>query len=257
VIESDTHVSIKQILRFPFQGEEWQSRFLIGVGVILAGFVIPLLPTVLIAGYVLRVTRQAVRGESPHLPAWDDWGALALDGLKASLIHLAYLGPGVLVWGGGMTLYFLTSFSFPLLTSLMERTESLFILFPVIMLLNIAVMFLSMTLGGLLLILGAVPVPVAKAHFAAQDDLAAAFRMREWWPRLRDHKLDYLVAWVVVVGLFTLWYIGGLLLSYTIVLCWVMPLLGAPFGIYIALVSAALFGQTYRQSGAAEEIAPQ
>jgi hypothetical protein len=45
-----------------------------------------------------------------------------------------------------------------------------------------------------------------------------------------------------------------MLISYTVVLCWATPLLAMPFGFYLALVSAALFGQTYRQ---AQEASPQ
>jgi hypothetical protein len=249
-----TNASLKEILRFPFREEDWQSRFLIGIGLLLGGFVIPLVPFVLVAGYTLRVTRQAARGEALRLPPWDDWGALALDGLKVAAINLAYLGPGILIWIVGMGLYFVASFAFPLIIPLLERNDSLMLLFPFLMFGMMAILFLSIALSGLLMILGAIPLPMAKAHFAAQGDLSAAFRVREWWPLLRDHKLDYLIAWVIVAGLFTFWYVGGMLISYTVVLCWVMPLLAMPFGLYLALVSAALFGQTYRQ---AQEASPQ
>jgi hypothetical protein len=49
--------------------------------------------------------RQAVEGEELSLPAWEDWGRLAGDGLRTMLVGLAYLGPGMLVFWAGMGLY--------------------------------------------------------------------------------------------------------------------------------------------------------
>jgi hypothetical protein len=78
--------------------------------------------------------------------------------------------------------------------------------------------------------------------------VAAAFRVREWWPLLRANKLGYLIAWVVVAGLMALSYAALIMVYYTLVLCCFIPLLMAPAGFYVSLVSAALFGQTYRES---------
>ena len=71
----------------------------------LGSFVIPILPGLFVAGYALRIMRQAVDGEEIHLPAWGDWGKLAVDGFRWSVISFVYLLPGIIVVTIGYTAY--------------------------------------------------------------------------------------------------------------------------------------------------------
>jgi len=248
--KTKTTASLESILSFPFQGADWQSRFGIGIALTLANMVIPFVPAIFVAGYVLRVMRQAVRGEEPGLPPWDDWGEMALDGLRVWVINLAYLAPGLVVMLGGMVLYFTVSFGFPVMIMYMEEGGQVSPLAPLLMIFgSMAIMFLSMAVGWVLSAVGGIPLPMAKAHFAARGEVSAAFRAREWWPLLRGNKLGYFIAWVVIAGLFVIWYCALMLAYYTIILIWLVPLLGLPFGFYLSLVSAALFGRVYRESG--------
>lgn len=251
--EIKTTGPLENILSFPFQGADWKSRFGIGVALTLANLVIPFVPAIFVAGYVLRVMRQTVRGEEPSLPPWDDWGEMALDGLRVWVINLAYLAPGLVVMLGGMALYFAVSFGFPfMMMSMEEGGQQMSPLAPLLVIFgSMAIMFLSMAIGWALSAVGGIPLPMAKAHFAAQGKVAAAFRVREWWPLLRGNKLGYFIAWVVIVGLFTIWYCVLMLAGYTVVLFWLAPLLGLPFWFYLSLVNAALFGRVYRESGEA------
>ena len=250
--EIKTTGPLENILSFPFQGADWKNRFGIGVALTLANLVIPFVPAIFVAGYVLRVMRQAVRGEELGLPPWDDWGEMALDGLRVWAINLAYLAPGFIVMLGGMVLYFVASFGFPLMIVSMEEGSQVSPLTPLLMIFgSMAIMFLSMAVGWTLSAVGGIPLPMAKAHFAARGEVSAAFRVREWWPLLRDNKLGYFIAWVVIAGLFTIWYCALMLAYYTIILIWLVPLLGLPFGFYLSLVNAALFGRVYRESGGA------
>jgi len=238
--------SLKATFRFPFQDPNWQSRFIPGAALLVAGFVIPIVPGIFVYGYLLRVMRQALQGEGLRLPAWEDWGRLATDGLRGMLVSLVFLLPGMIVSFGGMAFYFIGSFSLPVLMSSAEGDAALAA--PLLFLGSIAVMFLSMLVGSLLTVVGGVPLPVATAHFVAQDRVGAAFRVREWWPLLRANKLGYFIAWVVVVGLMGILYFVTVMTYYTCVLCCLIPFLAAPIGFYLSLVGAALFGQTYRES---------
>jgi len=109
-------------------------------------------------------------------------------------------------------------------------------------------LFVSLFLGTLLFLLGSILLPVATAHFVAQDKLTAAFQVRAWWPLLKANKLDYFIAWVVVAGLLALAYLAFTLAYYTLILICLAPFLMAPLGFYVMLVASALFGQTYRES---------
>jgi hypothetical protein len=60
--------------------------------------------------------------------------------------------------------------------------------------------------------------------------------------------MGYFVGWVVILGLTTILYYALTLAYTTVILCFIIPLLMAPAGFYLSLISAALFGQTYRES---------
>jgi len=242
--------SLRPFFRFPFEGPEWQKRFLIGAGLILAGFVVPLIPLVFVLGYVLQVMRRAATGEDLELPPWDDWGQLALDGLRSMLIGLVYLGPGFLVFYGGMALYVVASLALPLGMELGGAAAEQWLL--AFFLVAMAIMFLSMAGGLVLTVLGAIPMPVASVHFAVEGELGAAFRVREWWAILKANRWGFLIAWLLVAGLMTTWYLLLMLAYYSVVLCCLLPIAGAPAGLYLILVSAALFGHAYREGTAAE-----
>jgi len=149
---------------------------------------------------------QALKGEDVALPAWDDWGRLAMDGLRGVVINLVYLLPAMIVFLGGMALYFTSTFSFPLWMGAAEEAGEVALGAPLLLLASMAIMFLSMFIGSVLFVVGAIPLPVATAHFVVQDKLSAAFRVREWWPLLRVNKLGYFIAWVVVAGLMGISY---------------------------------------------------
>jgi hypothetical protein len=173
------------------------------------------------------------------------------------LVGLVYLLPGILVLLGGVTLYFASIFSWPLLASAAERggDGQVALLLSISILGSMAIMMLSMLLGSLLILLGLIPLPVVTAHFALQDKVAAAFRIREWWPLLRANKLGYFAAWVVVFGLMSVLYFAFAMAYYTLILCCLVPLLAAPVSFYVTLIGAVLFGQTYRESMAILETA--
>jgi hypothetical protein len=246
VLETTTIPSLKSVFQFPFREPDWQNRFIIGSALIFASFIIPIVPLVFVCGYLVQVTRLAIEEEKLTLPTWDDWGTLGIDGLRMMVVGLAYSLPGLAIFLGGMGLYFITSFAIPL--TAIEGGRDIETLIPLMMFGSMAIMFLSMFVGTLAMILGTIPLPMATAHFVAQDELSAAFRLREWWPLLRVNKMGYFVAWVVVAGLMAIVYLVFMLAYYSVVLCCFTPILIAPIGFYLYLVGAGLFGLIYQES---------
>jgi hypothetical protein len=250
VAEELSITSLKKLFRFPFQAPQWQGRFLVGSALVLAGSIVPIVPLIFVAGYVLQVMRQALDGQEPELPAWDDWGKLTRDGLSVLAINLVYLAPALIVFLVGMGLYFAGSLYLPFTVTTGSSEADAVGAFLLLIFGSMAILFLSLALGTLLSILGAIALPMATAHFAAQGHLKAAFRVRHWWRVLKADRLGYLIAWVIVAGLMAVLYVGVILGYYTLVLCFLVPILVAPIGFYVSLVGAALFGQTYRDSAA-------
>lgn len=81
---------------YPKSGTDAAKTILIGGLLTLLGvFVVPL---ILVTGYVVRVVR-AVADNDDQLPEFTDWRALFVDGLKGTVIGLAYFVAPALLFG--------------------------------------------------------------------------------------------------------------------------------------------------------------
>jgi hypothetical protein len=239
--------SLRDVLAFPFREPNWKGRFAIGAALCLAGFLIPFIPVLFVYGYLLHVMRQAIRDESLALPAWEAWGTFFLDGLKSFAVGLVYILPSIVVFGVGMWIYFIGMFSFAGMSDSYASSAANDPAFWLI-LGSMGVFFLSMLLGSLLWILGVLPLPMAAGNLASTDRLSSAFRLRELWNILAANPFGYFLAWVIVLGLFTLVYVATMLPYMTLVLICLIPVVASLLGYYLLLVAAALFGLTYREA---------
>src|SRR5690242_11174147 len=88
---------LNHLFKFPFQDKEARQYFLIGCVIYLAGFIIPILPWLVVTGYSAILIRQVLNGEKPHLVRWENWEALLTDGAKMFGIRLIYSSPLLLV----------------------------------------------------------------------------------------------------------------------------------------------------------------
>jgi hypothetical protein len=137
-----------------------------------------------------------------------------------------------------------------------DQSSAPLVIAPLIVLLSfasVAILFISMFLGMTLMLLGAIPLPMALAHFSAKGDLSAAFRVKEWWPLLRANKLGYFIAWVIVSGLSVMVYWVIVPLYLTFIFAFLIFVLLVPLYFYLLLVSAAVYGRTYWESVALAE----
>jgi hypothetical protein len=235
---------LKPFIRFPFQDHEARSRFLIGSALTLGSFIVPIIPGLFASGYALRVMRSTAEGEAPRMPAWDDWGGFLSLGFRGAVVGFLFLLPSLAVSLLGMTVYFGAFLMLPFLTRPGGSGEEAFI---VLWLLAMAVMFLSVAVATLLLVVGVIPLPASLTHFALKDELAAAFRVREWWPILSANALGYFITFVITLGIFASSYFAFYALYSTLILACLGFLVMLPFNFYISLVGGALFGDAYRE----------
>jgi hypothetical protein len=245
---------LRELLRFPIQDAEWRNKFLMGSGLVFLNFVIPLLPMLAVGGYCLKVMRQAVRGEEPVLPEWNDWGDLITEGLKGGALILAYLAPGYLVMFGGIILLMFGQLLIVPITSIAASSgdpeaiigsllATLGLTFG-----SIALQFLFIALAFIVLLLGVLPLPLALGHYLHEGELSAGFRLREVLGLLKANKGGYLAAWVIYFGLSYVLSLPALFAYFTLVLICLFPIILAPVAFYIYLIGAAAFGQHYRES---------
>jgi len=239
---------LRDLLRFPFQGSGWQKRFFLGSGLLLANFIIPILPSLLVGGYLLRLLRKTAAGDAPKLPEWEDWGQLLLDGLKVGAVGLVYLLPGWLVMMAGFAVYTLGSY-LPLIAAGLRGSESdLPSTFIFSMLGSMVVLFLSMAVGFILSILGTIPLPAALLRLADSGKLSAAFSLRRIWRSVQEDRWGYLAGWILMLGLFAISYLVFAIFYFSLILCLPGYLLLFPLMFYTMAVGAAAFGSFQREN---------
>lgn len=234
---------VRSIFRFPFEGPGWQNRYLVGAGLLFLSFIIPIVPAIFVYGYMLQIMRQAIAGKPLALPEWDDWARLGKDGLRVFLVALVFLLPALVVFCASTGLYAAGALALPTAAAGDGELAGAVVSFY---LLTFGLFFIGLFASSLLAILGFIPLPMATAHVAAEDSVVAAIRFGEWWPGLRKGALDYFIAWVIFFGLIAAAYLVFIVGYYSIVLCCLLPFVGAPLAFYVMAIGSALFGENYR-----------
>ncbi|WP_117595187.1 DUF4013 domain-containing protein [Haloprofundus halophilus] len=93
---------LRESLRYPLGGDGAAERIIVGGGLHVVTAFVPLVPLILVFGYLVRVLDHvgdgpaAFRDGTP--PGFGDWRALVVDGVKATLVILCYVaGPLVVL----------------------------------------------------------------------------------------------------------------------------------------------------------------
>jgi hypothetical protein len=230
------NVDINHLLVFSVKDAEARKHFLIGTLVYLLAFIIPILPLLVITGYMVRIVRQVLRGEKPHMEAWDNWQEMFLDGARLFVIRLVYMLPFFILF----IPFFLGMFAFPfLIESGNENLEKIAIFFP---LLFMAVFMLIMPLSiavGLL-------IPVAEIHSVAENEIAAGFQIRAWWAIFRKNWGGFLLAFVISYAVSFVLMLITQFAMITIVLICALPVIMPAISLYIMLVTFTAFALVYK-----------
>ena len=234
--------NIQDTLLFPFRDRDSWNQFLIASAIMLAAFVIPLLPAILLMGYTLRIMRQIIlEKKSPSMPAWQDsdWGEMFMDGLKLYGAQFVLMLPLFLLLGCGITFIISGSIGF---ASLAEESTRAFA--------PIAGVLFSIGIGftivfSLLSLPYSIVTAAAHGHVAAKNSFSAAFEFKEWWQIFRAAVGPFLIAYaVMMVSSFILAMVMQIAMI-TIVLMCIVPFLMIPYSVYLMLVSNALYAQAY------------
>lgn len=227
---------------FPFRDKEAWSQFLIASAVALAGFIIPILPLVLLTGYTMKIMRQVIdEKRAPSMPAWQgsDWSEMLLDGLRLYGAQLVLMLPLFLVLGFGIAALLGGSIGF---ASLAEEGNR--VLAPVGGLLFFAGMG-SIMIFALLSIPYGIVTAAAQAHVASKRSFTAAFEFQQWWPIFRSGLGQFVIAYVtILIASFVFSFVLQIAMM-TIVLICIVPLIMIPFTAYIMIVTNTLYAQAY------------
>ncbi len=229
--------NLNEILTFPFKDNESRKHLLIGALVSISAFIIPILPFFVLTGYAAQIARQVLRGESPRMVAWEDWGKLFSDGAKvfgvrliASLPILIFVIPLMIA---GIVLPVATSSA-----SSNEMEASMAIFMVVISCSMCIIIPFSLAL--------AVVLPAAEMHVIENNEFAAGFRVREWWTILRANLAGFLAAFGIYYLLTLALTFGIQMLMVTVILACLLPIVLPAVTIYSMLIMYATSAQAYR-----------
>jgi hypothetical protein len=216
---------------------------LIYLGITLTAFIIPVLPGLVMMGYGYQIMRGVIKGDGePVLPEWTEWGKLLADGWRLFCVTIIYTLPLIIIQAIVTLLYFGYIFSIPLVAQ--NNNEALIfttiIGFMVIFLLIMGIaIFLSIIL--------VVVLPPAMCHTVAIDSFKAGFRIGEWWKIFRANLGGFILALLLLAGLYTVFILAFQFLYVSLILWCLMPFVLIIGGSYLSLVMDALFALVYRE----------
>jgi len=231
---------------FPFEDEDWGSKFLIGSLLYLFAPFLFGIPLIIPQGYALRVWRDAVAGLAPSLPTWDDWEGMSLQGLVYFVVTFLYSLPlwllgafAVIVAAGG-------ALALPWVASELEAGGALAAL------LLVTALFVAVGAGLVALVALVISLligllsPVAVSRYVETKRFGAAFEFGALWRATRANLGELVLAWVLIL-------VVSLLLGSIVGTVGAVPCFGALFAylfmapvmFYLSLVQARLMGQVY------------
>ena len=230
-------IDLNQIFTFPFKDAESRKYFLIGCAVALAGFIIPVIPYLLLFGYAARIAKQIFNGEAPRMIAWDDWEGMLKDGARMFGVRMVYSLPLLIL----VIPLALMGMGLPIIMANVNSAdaEAIIVIFSMIML---AVMCLIIPIS---LPLAAI-IPAAEMHAVDKNEFAAGFRFGEWWAIFRANLGGFVAA-------FAIYYVASLILTIalqiiiaTLILSCLLPILVPAMTTYLMLIMYATIAQAYK-----------
>ena len=232
--------NLQTLLEFPFRQPKGPEKLAIGGALTLLGFIVPILPGLVVAGYQAAIARRAIRTGELVMPEWDDWSGFLLDGLRVSGAVLIFMAPAILTFFAGYGGMMATSVGAAIAE---EGGASELAPFMPLMLLGSFGGIALFGVGMLLLLASFAILPVALAHVVATNSFAAAFRVREWAPILRANLGGFVLGYVLLMGVSFVGSFAIQILQFTIVLCCLVPLVLAAYSMYMGTIGGGLFGQ--------------
>jgi len=217
---------IEEAIDYPRSGDDALTKIL--VGGVLGMLSVLVVPAFLLLGYYVRVLRS-VEADVETPPAFEEWGDLLVDGLKAFAIGLVYAIVPLVVIAitAGGTIAAAVAGDVP---------PGAF-----------AGAFLGFAVGGLLWLVAMYVIPAALASFASEGRVGAAFD----WSVLRPVLLHgrYATGWLVALVFFV---VAGVVVGILNVVPPLGFVVGAFVNFYVGVAAAYLYGHAFVDASGGE-----
>jgi len=234
--------NIQETLLFPVRDEEARKQFLFACLIVLAGFIVPILPFLVLTGYCAKIMRQVIEErKSPSMPEWQgsDWSTMLTDGLRLYGAQLVLTLPLLLVMGCGFIS--MIGGSMTLSVASYENVNEL---------LSVGILFFLFGIGFMMLfsILSlpyGVIISAVGPHVVTERSFAAAFQFKDWWKIFRKGLGQFILSYAITMALSFVFIFVMQFAMMTIVLMCVFPLVLIPYTAYITLLTNTLYAQAY------------
>lgn len=237
--------NFKQLLTYPFEDEKSGKKILIGSLLIFGSMIIPVIPLLIVLGYIMRISKRIIDGDGQlALPEWDDWGEYLKDGFKWFASILIYVLPLIIIFSVGYFIYFA---SFIGMESLDNGYNPSFwsVILPFF---AVVVLFFTMFIGIFLSMFELIILPAGLMHVVHTGEFSSIFKFKQWWAILKKNFLGFLVAVIFMFGFFYFMTMAFSALYMSILLCFLIPFALAPLSFLLGLWAIPLFAQAYRES---------
>lgn len=234
--------NIQETLLFPVRDAESRKQFLLACLVMLASFIIPLLPLFILMGYNVKVMRQIIdERKGPSMPNWQgmDWAETFLDGIKLYGVQLILMLPIMFFLMVGIFFTIGGSLGFAALAD--EGTRPIAALGGILLFIGFALIMLF----SLLSLPYGVIISAAGPHVATKRSFAAGFEFKEWWAIFRKAVGPFILGYALSYVMSFAFMIVIQIAMMTLVLMCVVPFLMIPYSVYVTLIMQTFFAQAY------------
>lgn len=253
-MESPSLMNFKNLLSYPFKDKKSGLKILIGSLLIFSAAIIPILPLLIVLGYMMRIAKRIIDGDGElAMPDWDQWGEYLNDGFKWFVVMLLYSLPLIIIFSIGYFVYF---GSFIGLAAFEDAVNPPMwsIVLPFF---GMGILFLTMFVGILLALVEFVFLPAGLMHVVHTGKFSSAFNVSQWWPVLKKNFLGFLVAMIFLFGFYYFMMMAFSALYMSVILCFVIPFALAPLTFLMGLWTIPLFAQAYREEKPEPLVVPE
>jgi hypothetical protein len=230
-------INLNQLLVFPFKDAQSRKYFLIGCGIALASFIIPIIPYLILLGYAALIAKQVLNGQEPSMPAWENWEGMLKAGARMFGVRMIYSLP-ILILAVPL---FVGMMAMPIIMDNVNRAQ----VDSVIIIFSLGFMVMMCVLIPISLPLSVI-IPAAEIHTVDQESFAAGFRFSEWWKILRANLGGFIAAFVIFYFLTMALTLVMQLAMATLILICLMPIFMPFITVYSSLVMYTAFAQAYK-----------
>jgi hypothetical protein len=232
----------QETLLFPVRDAEARKQFLIACLVTLAGFIIPLIPSIILLGYGVRIMRQVItERQKPSMPEWQgsNWSEMLTDGLWVFGVQMLLMLPLLLIMGCGFVFMIGGSGS---IAAFADENNNPFAAIGLIFFfigIGLTMLFSLLSLPYGILISAALP------HSVANNSFQAGFNFKEWFPIFRKGLGNFILSYVFIMVISFVFVFVIQIAMITLILMCIVPFLMIPYTTYVTLIGNTIYSQAY------------